>query len=449
MFPDKNVSSKYDLEEAHGGIGTATPKEEVDEDLPITANRSAKWWYIAVHNITAMVGAGVLGLPYAMGLLGWTGGTIVLIAAYIISVWTLWQLCYMHEINGKRMNRYHELGQYAFGKTAGLWAIIPFQLIVMIGLDIVYMVTGGSSLHQAYKLFGGTQSFGLSAWIVVFAATELLSCQLPNFNALFLVSLLAAFMSISYSTIGWVSAVAEGKAAAVSYVILGGTTPKIMGIFNGLGTMVFAYGGHSVVLEIQATLPSKPGVPNSTFKPYMWGVALAYAAIAYCYFCVAFAGYWAFGNGVASNIMLSVERPHWLVAVANLLVVIHVFGSYQMYAMPVFDMAEDLCRRKNIKNKLFTRVFVRSLFVVFTAFIGITLPFFGDLLGFFGAFGFAPMTFWMPSVIWLVVMKPSKKSWDFWLNVLNVIVFVIIMFLAAIGSIYSIIQDAKTYKFYQ
>ena len=41
----------------------------------------------------------------------------------------------------------------------------------------------------------------------------------------------------------------------------------------------------------------------------------------------------AFGNGVASNIMLSVERPHWLVAVANLLVVIHVFGSYQVCTM--------------------------------------------------------------------------------------------------------------------
>ena len=43
--------------------------------------------------------------------------------------------------------------------------------------DIVYMVTGGSSLRQAYRVFGGTRSFGLSAWIVVFAATELLSCQ--------------------------------------------------------------------------------------------------------------------------------------------------------------------------------------------------------------------------------------------------------------------------------
>ena len=49
---------------------------------------------------------------------GWTGGTIVLVAAFWISVWTLWQLCKMHEINGKRMNRYHELGQYAFGEKA-------------------------------------------------------------------------------------------------------------------------------------------------------------------------------------------------------------------------------------------------------------------------------------------------------------------------------------------
>ena len=70
--------------------------------------------------------------------------------------------------------------------------------------------------------------------------------------------------------------------------------------------------------------------------PYFLGVGLSYAAITYCYFCVAFGGYWAFGNGVASNIMLSVARPDWLVGIANLLVVIHVFGSYQVsaYAAP-------------------------------------------------------------------------------------------------------------------
>ena len=113
------------------------------------------------------VGAGVLGLPSAMAYLGWPGGIIVLILscklptlsagiittrewicilqgcrehgsyvsgawlldqytrdissgealkahemyAGIISLYTLWQLCVMHEHDGKRFNRYHELAQ--------------------------------------------------------------------------------------------------------------------------------------------------------------------------------------------------------------------------------------------------------------------------------------------------------------------------------------------------
>ena len=46
-------------------------QKEIDAWLPITSSRNAKWWYSAFHNVTAMVGAGVLGLPYAMSQLGW------------------------------------------------------------------------------------------------------------------------------------------------------------------------------------------------------------------------------------------------------------------------------------------------------------------------------------------------------------------------------------------
>ena len=49
----------------------AARQKEIDDWLPITANRNAKWWYSAFHNVTAMVGAGVLSLPYAMSHLGW------------------------------------------------------------------------------------------------------------------------------------------------------------------------------------------------------------------------------------------------------------------------------------------------------------------------------------------------------------------------------------------
>ena len=38
-------------------------KKDLNDWLPITKSRNAKWWYSAFHNVTAMVGAGVLGLP--------------------------------------------------------------------------------------------------------------------------------------------------------------------------------------------------------------------------------------------------------------------------------------------------------------------------------------------------------------------------------------------------
>ena len=45
--------------------------EDINAWLPVTSSRDAKWYYSAFHNVTAMVGAGVLGLPYAMSELGW------------------------------------------------------------------------------------------------------------------------------------------------------------------------------------------------------------------------------------------------------------------------------------------------------------------------------------------------------------------------------------------
>ena len=81
---------------------------------------------------------------------------------------------------------------------------------------------------------------------------------------------------------------------------------------------------------VQATLPKRVGVQGGTFKPYMKGVYFAYAFVCYCYFTVAITGYWAFGQGVSDNVLLSIQHPKWVVGVADMFVVIHVFGSYQV-----------------------------------------------------------------------------------------------------------------------
>jgi hypothetical protein len=205
---------------------------------------------------------------------------------------------------------------------------------------------------------------------------------------------------------------------------------KVFGFFEALGAVAFAYAGHNVVLEIQATIPSTPEMPSK--KPMWKGVVVAYVIIALQYFPVALVGYWALGNTVDDNILITLKKPKWLIAIANMMVVLHVVGSYQVYAMPVFDMIEMvLVKKLRFPPGLPVRLVARTAYVgniseihfftlklspsenrdlnstnktnglqsiavaAFTMFIAITFPFFGGLLGFFGGFAFAPTTYFV------------------------------------------------------
>ena len=242
------------------------------------------------------------------------------------------------------------------------------------------------------------------------------------------------------------------------------TTGRVFTFFSALGDVAFAYAGHNVVLEIQATIPSTPEKPS---KGPMWkGVIFAYIVVALCYFPVALIGYWMFGNSVADNILITLEKPRWLIAGANMFVVIHVIGSYQVeieifskwyvfissnlhflislrelqiYAMPVFDMLETLLV-KNLKFRpsfmlrlitrtlyvggwlmlffyldelwqsfisLFSCSYLSSLIAAFTMFVGILIPFFGSLLGFLGGLAFAPTTYFVRNKFPHIMLQAS------------------------------------------
>ncbi|KAF9604398.1 hypothetical protein IFM89_006407 [Coptis chinensis] len=405
----------------------AQKQKEIDSWLPITASRKAKWWYSAFHNVTAMVGAGVLSLPYAMAQLGWGPGTVVLVLSWIITLYTLWQMVEMHEtVPGKRFDRYHELGQHAFGEKLGLWIIVPQQLIVEVGTDIVYMVTGGKSLKKVYDTaYPQGKHIKLTYWIMIFACPHFVLAQCPNFDSIKLVSLAAAVMSLSYSTIAWTASAHKGVQPDVQYDYKSSTKAgTILNFFNALGEVAFAYAGHNVVLEIQAQIPSTPEKPSK--KPMWKGVVVAYIVVALCYFPVAIIGYWMFGNNVEDNILISLEKPSWLIGLANFFVVIHVIGSYQIYALPVYDMIETvLVKKMNCPPGLPLRLTARSAYVAITMFLAMTFPFFGGLLGFFGGFAFAPTTYFI-----------------------CIILGVTLTILAPIGGLRELILDSKSYKFY-
>lgn len=63
-----------------------------------------------------MVGAGVLGLPYAFSYLGWAGGLLSLTILCGVSLYTSYLLSELHEDGNIRLNTYREIGEHVWGE---------------------------------------------------------------------------------------------------------------------------------------------------------------------------------------------------------------------------------------------------------------------------------------------------------------------------------------------
>jgi amino acid permease len=75
--------------------------------LPTTTLATAGHWVTAAgHLVTAVIGAGVLGLPDALAWLGWVAGPICLVAFCAITLWASFMLADVYQVGAIRHTRY-------------------------------------------------------------------------------------------------------------------------------------------------------------------------------------------------------------------------------------------------------------------------------------------------------------------------------------------------------
>ncbi|KAK9287409.1 hypothetical protein L1049_015829 [Liquidambar formosana] len=210
----------------------------------------------------------------------------------------------------------------------------------------------------------------------------------------------------------------------VSYnpVKMGTEIEKVFDVLNSLGIIAFAFRGHNLILEIQATMPSDEKHPSHV--PMWRGVKVAYAIIAMCLFPLAIGGYWAYGQMIPENggMLAAVYEFHaqstsqFILGLMSLFVIINAVSSFQIYGMPMFD---DMESKYTVRAKKpctwWLRAIMRAMFGFGCFFVAVAIPFLGSLAGLIGGIAL-PVTLAYPCFMWLKIKKPKVYSSMWWLN---------------------------------
>ncbi|KAF2321697.1 hypothetical protein GH714_001594 [Hevea brasiliensis] len=218
------------------------------------------------------------------------------------------------------------------------------------------------------------------------------------------------------------------------YSLNGDTQDRIFGMFNAIAIIATTY-GNGIIPEIQATIAAP--LKGKMFK----GRCVCYSVILVTFLTVAISGYWAFGNqaeGLILSNFVSNGKP--------------LVPKWFVYLQPTNEVLErtfaDPESKEFSARNVIPRVVSRSLSMIIATTIAAMLPFFGDIISLIGAFGFMPLDFILPVVFFNLTLKPSKRSYVFWLNTTIAAVFSVLGVIAAIAAVRQISLDAKTYRFF-
>jgi len=446
--------------------------------------RTGTMWTASAHIITAVIGSGVLSLAWAIAQLGWVAGPAVMLLFSFVTYYTSGLLadCYRSgdACTGKRNYTYMDaVNANLSGVKVQICGFLQYANIV--GVAIGYTIAASISMLAIKKAncfhvegHGVPCSISSTPYMIIFGVAEIFFSQIPDFDQISWLSILAAVMSFTYSAIGLglgiVQVVAnKGVQGSLTGISVGAVTPvdKVWRSLQAFGDIAFAYSYSLILIEIQDTIRAPP---PSESKVMRRATIVSVAVTTLFYMLCGCTGYAAFGDAAPGNLLtgFGFYEPFWLLDVANAAIVVHLVGAYQVYCQPLFAFVEKWAQQRWPKSRYITgevdvplslagsagrcykmnlfRLTWRTAFVVATTVVSMLLPFFNDVVGLLGALGFWPLTVYFPVEMYIVQKKVPRWSTRWVCLQLLSLACLIITVASAAGSVAGIISDLKVYR---
>uniref|UniRef100_A0A0D6R375 Amino acid transporter transmembrane domain-containing protein n=1 Tax=Araucaria cunninghamii TaxID=56994 RepID=A0A0D6R375_ARACU len=453
---------------------TISPHSNSSPDEDGHFPRTGTLWTATAHIITAVIGAGVLSLAWSVAQLGWIAGPVAMIVFAITTLYSSYLLadCYKDPdpVSGPNRNyTYKDAVRVNLGERKA-WLCGLVQYINLYGTGVAYTITTSISMKairksNCYHKYGHHFPCNYSEYpfMILFGVIQIVLSQIPDFDQLWWLSIVAAIMSFSYSTIGLglgIGKVIEhgqiyGSLGGISAITTLSTAQKVWRIFQALGDIAFAYPYSCIVIEIEDTLKAPPP-ENRTMKKASL-ISIIVTTFFYM-FCGGF-GYAAFGDNAPGNLLtgFGFYEPYWLIDFANACIAVHLIGAYQVFCQPLFAFGEGwfssnwpnnsfinsqrgisipLIGSYNIK---FFNLCWRTAIVLSTTGIAILFPYFNNVLGILGSINFWPLTIYFPVTMYIV--KNKFQRWSLRWTLLQTFSFIclLVSLATAAGSIEGII----------
>ncbi|XP_017234512.1 GABA transporter 1-like [Daucus carota subsp. sativus] len=414
------------------------------------------WLHCGYHLTSAIVAPALLSIPFAIGLLGW-GGIVCLSMAALVTFYSYNLLSLVledHARRGMRQLHFRDMAHDILGPGWGKYFVGPLQLGVCYGAVIACTLLGGQSLKYIYVVSSPDGSMQLYHFIVIFGGVTLIMGQMPSFHSLRHINLVSLVLCLAYcacTTAGSIYIGNSSNAPPKNYNVTEVGVNRLFGTFNAISIIATTY-GNGIIPEIQATIAAP--IQGKMFK----GLLVCYFVVITTFFSVGISGYWAFGNQAEASVLSNflVDRkslvPKWFLLITNIFTLVQVSAVTLTYMQPTnvvidrrfADPKKDEFSARNIVPRLI----FRSIAVIIATTIAAMLPFFGDIMALFGAFGCIPLDFILPMLFYNVTFKPSKRSLIFWVNTIIAVVSTVLSGVGAVASVRQIIVDAKSYRLF-
>ncbi|XP_070037645.1 probable amino acid permease 7 isoform X1 [Nicotiana tomentosiformis] len=466
LVVDEDVDSEMPFLEANYASSSSSSPSSTT-----ALKRTGNEWTALAHIVTAVIGSGVLSLAWSMAQLGWIAGPLAMLSFACVTLTSAFLLCncYLspHPDTGPdhRNASYLDAVLNILGER-NAWFCGIIVRINFIKVAIVYTITSAISIRAIQKSncyhdqgHDATCRYGSTRYMVIFGLIQVIVSQIPDFQNMKWLSIVAAVMSFTYSIIGsalGLAKVIENGEIKGSITGLTSSTAaeKLWLVAQALGDIAFAFPFSLIFLEIQDTLKAPPPEKITMKKVSIMAVCITM----FFNLCCGGFGYAAFGNSTPGNLLtgFGFYEPYWLVDFANACV-LHLVGGYQIFSQPLFADIERWFARKFPKSKFIhknhtlkplpmlpfklnlMRLVFRTAYVALITGIAVLFPYFNQVVGVSGAITFWPVVVYFPVEMYLTQKK--TESWKTKAIVLRVytMVCLIVILYAFVGSIRGVI----------